>query len=41
MLQKLEAVLFSDDSCNLSEIAQFYASDFRSIDALETQLTLM
>ena len=37
MLQKLEAVLFSNDSCNLSEIVQFYAS----VDALGTQLTLM
>ena len=43
MLQKLEAVLFSgdSDSCNLSEIVQFYASDFRSVDVLGTQLTLL
>ena len=41
MLEKLEAVLFSNDSCNLSEIVQFYASDVRSVDALGTQLTLM
>lgn len=41
MLQKLETVLFSCDSCNLSAITQFYASDFRSADALRTQLTLL
>ena len=37
----LQAVLFSNDSCNLSEIVQFYVSDFRSVDALGTQLTRM
>ena len=41
MLQKLEAVLFSGDSCNLSEIVKFYASDFRGVDALGMQLTLL
>ena len=41
MLQKLEAVLFSGDSCNLSEIVQFYASVFRSVDALGMRLTLL
>lgn len=41
MLQKLEVVLFSGDSCNLSQIVQFYTSDFRSVDALGTQLTLL